>query len=94
MQKNEFIKKVRAAMGDGAISQTKTEEVIAATFEVISKAMEERDKVAIGGFGSFESKPSPARMGRNPQTKEPIPIPASYRVKFTASALLEQRVGG
>ena len=40
MQKNEFIKKVRAAMGDGAISQTKTEEVIAATFEVISKAME------------------------------------------------------
>ena len=29
------------------------------------------------GFGTFEVKKREARMGRNPKTKEPIPIAAS-----------------
>lgn len=94
MQKSEFVKKVRENMGEGAISQAKTEEVISATFELIAKAMEERDKVSIPGFGSFESQLSAPRVGKNPRTQEPIPIPARYKVKFKPSSLLSQRVAG
>lgn len=94
MQKSEFAKKVRDTMGEGAVSQAKTEEVITATFELIAKAMEERDKISIPGFGSFESVLAAERTGKNPRTGEPIPIPARFRAKFKPSSLLAQRVAG
>lgn len=43
------------------------------------------EKVAITGFGSFESVERAAREGRNPLTGEDIHIPASKSPKFKAS---------
>ena len=44
------------------------------------------------GFGSFEVKTRAERMGRNPQTKEPIPIPASKAPVFKAGKALKDAV--
>lgn len=38
--------------------------------------MKSGDKVQMVGFGSFEVKERPARVGRNPRTGEPMTYPA------------------
>ena len=45
--------------------------------DVIADAIKSGDKVAIGGFGTYELKTKSARTGFNPITKEPVSIPAS-----------------
>ena len=50
-------------------------------------------KVRIDKLGSLMVKERAARMGRNPQTGEEIHIPASKKVKFTASKFLKEKVG-
>ena len=50
-----------------------------------SKAMANRKQVTIFGFGTFQAKQSKAITGRNPNTQEPLEIPAKWRPKFHAS---------
>ena len=47
-------------------------------------------KVAISGFGTFESRPRKARTGRNPQTGEPLMIPATRAPTFKAGKPLKE----
>lgn len=42
-------------------------------------------KVQIKGFGTFETKHTAARPGRNPATGAPLEIPARSRLTFKAS---------
>ena len=49
----------------------------------IVTAVSKGDKVAIMGFGSFESKPRAQRIGRQPGTRIPINIPARNVPVFT-----------
>lgn len=44
------------------------------------------------GFGTFEVKDRAERKGRNPQTKEPITIPASKAPVFKAGKGLKDKV--
>ena len=46
-------------------------------FDAIAKALAAGDKVAVAGFGTFETRERAARTGRNPQTGEEIQIAAS-----------------
>lgn len=39
-------------------------------------------RVTISGFGSFERVRRAPRLGRNPHTGEPVPIPATYVAAF------------
>ena len=48
--------------------------------------------VQLVGFGSFEVRERKARTGRNPQTNEPIQIPASKSVGFRPGAKLKETV--
>ncbi len=52
------------------------------------------DKLTIPGFVSFEQVPRKERKGFNPQTGEPITIPASTAVKVTAGNKLKQYAKG
>ncbi len=52
------------------------------------------DKVTIPGFISFEQVDRKARKGFNPQTQEPITIPASTAVKVTAGNKLKAYAKG
>ena len=48
-----------------------------AMIDAITGALVEGEKVQLVGFGAFEVKARAERVGRNPQTKETITIPAS-----------------
>ena len=44
------------------------------------------------GWGKFEVKDTPARVGRNPKTGEEVAIPAKKVVKFKAGKTLADKV--
>ena len=74
MNKTELI----AAVAEKAeLSKKDAEAAVTAAIDVITESLRQGEKVQLVGFGSFEVKTRAERMGRNPQTKEPIPIPAS-----------------
>lgn len=89
MNKTELI----AAVAEKAeLSKKDTEVAISAAIDVITDALRSGEKVQLVGFGSFEVKTRAERMGRNPQTKEPIPIPASKAPVFKAGKALKDAV--
>ena len=89
MNKAELINSVAAT---AEVSKKEAEAVITATLDAITAALKEGDKVQLVGFGSFEVKTRAERMGRNPQTKQPIPIPASKAPVFKAGKALKDAV--
>ena len=81
MNKTELIAEIACKAG---ISKKDAEKALAATVETITESVVKGDKVQLVGFGSFELKCRPARVGRNPKTKEAIEIPASRVPVFKA----------
>lgn len=73
---------------------TKKEAALAldAFIDSVEEALENKEKVQLVGFGTFEAKRREARKGRNPQTKEEITIPASTVPAFKAGKELKERV--
>ncbi|MFF8786755.1 HU family DNA-binding protein [Streptomyces sp. NPDC015125] len=59
--------------------------------EVVAKGDE---KISIPGFLGFERTSRSARTARNPQTGEPIQIPAGYGVKVSAGSKLKAAAKG
>ena len=89
MNKAELINSV-AASAD--VSKKEAEAVVSSTFDAITAALKDGDKVQLVGFGSFEVKKRAARVGRNPKTKESIEIPASVVPVFKAGKALKDAV--
>lgn len=89
MNKAELISAVAA---NADVSKKEAETVIAAALDVITAALQEGEKVQLVGFGSFEVKKRAARVGRNPQTKEAVEIPASVVPVFKAGKALKDAV--
>src|SRR5262245_39624835 len=54
-----------------------------AFIEIITETVAKGEAVAISGFAKFARVDRAARMGRNPQTGEPIQIKASRRARIT-----------
>ena len=89
MNKTELI----AAVAERAeLSKKDAEAAVTAAIDVITEALRKEEKVQLVGFGSFEVKTRAERMGRNPQTKEPIPIAASKAPVFKAGKALKDAV--
>ena len=61
--------------------------------ELIAAVAEKaNEKVQVVGFGTYEVKARSARMGRNPQTKKEIEIPATKVPVFKAGKALKDAV--
>ena len=89
MNKTELI----AAMAENSgLTKKDCEAALAAFTGAVETAMKSGDKVQMVGFGSFEVKERPARVGRNPRTGEECLIPASRVVKFTPGKALKEAV--
>ena len=89
MNKTELI----AAMAENSgLTKKDCEAALAAFTGAVETAMKSGDKVQMVGFGSFEVKERPARVGRNPKTKEEIQIPASKVPVFKAGKALKDAV--
>lgn len=89
MNKAELISAVSEKTG---LSKKDSEKAINATFDTIGESLEAGERVQLVGFGVFDIKDRPARMGRNPKTKEEISIPASRVPTFKAGKALKDSV--
>ena len=59
---------------------------------IIASELNAGRKVQRTGFGTFQIRKRKKREGRNPQTGEPILIPASRFPSFTAGRSLKDRI--
>ena len=59
---------------------------------LLSKHLVKGSKVRIVGLGIFQVKRREARIGRNPQTGEPVKIKASKKVTFRSGKELKEAV--
>ncbi len=89
MNKTELIS---AVAEKAEISKKAADAAVNATFDAIAKTLKKGEKVQLVGFGSFEVKKRAARMGRNPQTKAAIKIPASKIPSFKAGKALKDTI--
>ena len=89
MNKAELIDAIANETG---LSKKDTEATINSFVNVVSNALERKDKVQLIGFGTFETRERAERLGRNPQTNEEIKIPASTTPAFKAGKALKERV--
>ena len=86
MNKTELV----AAMADQAgLSKKDAEKALKAFTDVIADELKKDGKIQLVGFGTFEVAERAARDGRNPQTGEVMPIPASKAPKFKAGKALK-----
>ena len=89
MNKTELI---NAVAEEASLAKKDAEAAVTACIDVITKALQEGEKVQLVGFGSFEVKSRAARTGRNPHTKEEIQIPASKVPVFKAGKALKDTI--
>ena len=82
-----------AAMAEtSGLSKQDCEAALAAFTGAVETAMKSGDKVQMVGFGSFEVKKRPARVGRNPRTGEPMPYPACKVPVFKPGKALKDAI--
>ncbi len=82
-----------AAIAEKAeITKKDAEASLNAFTEVVTEELKKGEKIQLVGFGTFEVSERAARVGRNPQTKEEIQIPASKAPKFKAGKALKDAV--
>lgn len=89
MNKSELVAAVASKSG---LSKKDSEKALAAFTEAVTKELKKGEKVQLVGFGTFEVTERKARIGKNPQTKKEIKIPASKAPKFKAGKALKEAV--
>lgn len=89
MNKTELINAVAEKAG---LTKVQAKAAIDATVNTITEQLQQGDKVALIGFGTFAVSEKTARKGINPRTKEVIEIPARKVVKFKPGAELNDVV--
>ena len=89
MNKTELI----AAIAEQAeLSKKDAEKALKAFTDIVTEELKKGEKIQLVGFGTFEVAERAAREGRNPQTNEPMSIPASKAPKFKAGKALKAAV--
>ena len=80
MNKRELVNAVAAHTG---IDKKQVDAVMTGFTDVVSAVVSKGEPVAISGFAKFAKVERAARMGRNPQTGEPVKIKASKKARIT-----------
>jgi DNA-binding protein HU-beta len=86
MNKAELVSDVAERMGE---SKMKAEEAVNAVFDALIGALKRGDDVRLPAFGVFDVRDTPARMARNPQTKQEVPVPAGRKARFKPGKALK-----
>ncbi|SDT07810.1 HU family DNA-binding protein [Pseudomonas oryzae] len=82
-----------AAVAEKAdLSKEQASRVLNAVLEEITNALNRQDSVTLVGFGTFLQRHRGARMGKNPQTGEPVKIRASNTVSFKPGKALREAI--
>lgn len=67
-------------------------EMLTQMVDMIAKSLKKGDKIRLTGLGILQVRKRAARMGRNPQTGEPVKIKASKKIAFRASKDLKEAI--
>ena len=67
-------------------------EILTGMIELIAKSLKKGDKIRLTGLGILQVRKRAARMGRNPQTGEPVKIKASKKIAFRAAKDLKESI--
>ena len=85
---------VDAISGKTGVPKAQAQAIVEDVFELIAEGLSKGEKIDLRGFGTFSVKDQAARTGRNPQTGDPIQIPAGYSVKVSAGSKLKEAAKG
>jgi DNA-binding protein HU-beta len=83
---------VDAISGKTGVPKAQAQAIVEDVFDLIADGLSKGDKIDLRGFGTFSVRESAARTGRNPQTGEPISIPAKRVPGFKPGKELKDRV--
>lgn len=92
MNKQELVDAVAKRLGITKARATEITELFFARSGVIASELRRGGKVAISGFGNFETRTRAARAGRNPRTGKTIALKASTVPAFRAAKALKDLV--
>ena len=67
-------------------------EMMTQVVDFIAKSLKKGDKIRLTGLGILQVRKRAARMGRNPQTGEPVKIKASKKIAFRAAKDLKESI--
>ena len=67
-------------------------EMLTQMVEMITKSLKKGGKIRLPGLGMLQVRKRAARMGRNPQTGEPIKIKASKKIAFRPAKELKEAI--
>jgi DNA-binding protein HU-beta len=91
MTKAQLVTKLAEA---GGVNRKQADQMLDFLTETVVKSVKKGESVKIPGLGIFRLRKMKARMGRNPQTGEPIKIPAKRVCKFRLAKSLKDAVLG
>ena len=69
-----------------------SEKAVELFFEIMKQALSRGEKVMLSGFGTFSVKDQAQRVGRNPQTGEPLEIASRRNLAFKVSRALKDDI--
>ncbi len=73
----------------GGFSKKEASEIVEAVFEEMKLSLVKNSKIKISGFGNFIVRQKKERVGRNPQTGQPIVIEPRHVLSFKPSQVLK-----
>jgi nucleoid DNA-binding protein len=88
MTKSDLVDQVFVSCG-GTVTKKVVDEIIGGAFNQMKKAFKQGEEIRLSDFGIFKVVQKKARVGRNPQTNEPVNIPAKKAVTFKASKFVK-----
>ena len=89
MTRSELVRLLAQRTG---MSPADADAAVKAVIAALAGALGRGETVRLSGFGTFEAKDRPARIGRNPGTGAPVAVPASRGVRFRAGKALRDAV--
>jgi DNA-binding protein HU-beta len=90
MTKNELI---RDLADEFELPRKRVGEMVETMLAKMTEVLKSGDKVQLTPFGQFRIRDRAARMARNPQTGEPVKVPAKRVLKFVPGKTLKDAVG-
>jgi DNA-binding protein HU-beta len=91
MTKSQLIEQLAKA---GGVTKKQAQAIMEGLVDTIVKSVKKGDPVKIQDLGTFKLRQTKARMGRNPQTGEPVKIPARKKAAFTVAKTFKVAVLG
>jgi len=89
MTKADITERIQSKLG---ISMKESLALLESVLSILKNTLEDGEKIKIAGFGNFEIKLKKDRIGRNPQTGDPLTIEARRIISFKPSAMLRKAI--